>query len=45
MTDPHPPLFSRVNGIVRNVAAWYAAFGVKLGDALYLAPPNRVHIW
>lgn len=45
LTDPHSPPFYRVNGIVRNVDAWYAAFGVKQGDALYLAPANRVHIW
>jgi putative endopeptidase len=45
LTDPHSPPFYRVNGIVRNVDAWYTAFGVKPGDALYLAPADRVHIW
>ncbi|MEG3123721.1 M13 family metallopeptidase [Sphingomonas sp. GB1N7] len=45
LTDPHSPPFYRVNGIVRNVDAWYAAFGVKPGDKLYLAPAERVHIW
>ena len=30
---------------VRNVDAWYDAFGVKPGDALYLAPDARVRIW
>jgi putative endopeptidase len=30
---------------VRNVDAWYAAFDVKPGDKLYLAPPERVRIW
>jgi hypothetical protein len=25
--------------------AWYAAFDVKPGDKLYLAPANRVRIW
>ncbi|TCP36016.1 M13 family metallopeptidase [Sphingomonas sp. BK235] len=45
LTDPHSPAFYRVNGIVRNVDAWYAAFGVKPGDALYLAPKDRVKIW
>ncbi|RYD27074.1 MAG: hypothetical protein EOP89_05600, partial [Lysobacteraceae bacterium] len=45
LTDPHSPPFYRVNGIVRNVDAWYAAFGVKPGDKLYLAPADRVHIW
>jgi putative endopeptidase len=37
--------FLRVNGPVRNVDAWYAAFGVKPGDKMYLAPQDRVHIW
>ena len=45
LTDPHSPPFYRVNGVVRNVDAWYAAFDVKPGDALYLAPEARVHIW
>ena len=45
LTDPHSPPFYRVNGIVRNVDAWYTAFDVKPGDKLYLAPADRVHIW
>ena len=44
-TDPHPPGEARVNVVVRNVDAWYAAFGVKPGDILYLAPVDRVKIW
>lgn len=44
-TDPHSPPYYRVNGIVRNVDAWYSAFNVKPGDKLYLAPAERVHIW
>ena len=43
--DPHSPAKFRVNGIVRNVDAWYKAFDVKPGDALYLPPEKRVHIW
>jgi endothelin-converting enzyme/putative endopeptidase len=30
---------------VRNLDAWYAAFGVKPGDKLYVAPDQRVRIW
>lgn len=45
LTDPHSPAYYRVNGVVRNVDAWYAAFDVKPGDKLYLAPESRVHIW
>ncbi|MHA7873214.1 MAG: M13-type metalloendopeptidase, partial [Hyphococcus sp.] len=44
-TDPHSPAEYRVNGIVRNMDAWYDAFGVEPGDALYLAPDQRVKIW
>jgi putative endopeptidase len=45
LTDPHSPAMFRVNGIVRNVDAWYKAFDIKPGDALYLPPAQRVHIW
>jgi len=45
LTDPHSPGKYRVNGIVRNVDAWYKAFNVKPGDKLYLPPERRVHIW
>ncbi len=44
-TDPHSPAQYRVNGVVRNMDAWYEAFGVSEGDALYLAPEDRVQIW
>lgn len=44
-TDPHSPAMYRVNGIVRNVPEFYKAFDVKEGDALYLAPEQRVKIW
>ena len=45
LSDPHSPGQYRVNGVVRNVDAWYAAFGVGPGAPLYLAPAQRVHIW
>jgi endothelin-converting enzyme/putative endopeptidase len=45
LSDPHSPDKYRVNGIVRNFAPWYRAFGVKPGDALYLPPDQRVSIW
>ena len=44
MTDPHAPARYRAD-TVRNVDAWYAAFDVKTGETLYLAPPDRVRIW
>jgi putative endopeptidase len=44
-TNAHSPAQYRVNGVVRNVDAWYDAFNVKPGDKLYLPPNQRVHIW
>ncbi|MBU2950444.1 M13 family metallopeptidase [Tamlana agarivorans] len=44
-TDNHSPGKFRVNGIVRNVDAWYEAFDVKPGDSLYLPKEERVVIW
>jgi putative endopeptidase len=45
VSDPHSPRKYRVNGIVRNVDAWYDAFQVSPADSLYLAPKERVRIW
>ena len=42
LTDPHSPSIYRCNGTVRNMDSWYAAFDVQPGDALYLAPADRV---
>jgi putative endopeptidase len=44
-SDPHSPGKFRVNGVVRNVDAWYPAFNVQPGEKLYLPPDERVHIW
>lgn len=44
-TGPHSPARYRVNGIVRNMDAWYDAFNVTEGDDLYVAPEDRVQIW
>ena len=44
-SDPHSPAEFRVNGVVRNLDAWYDAFGVKPGDRLYLPPEDRVRVW
>jgi len=45
VSDVHSPMTARVNGVVRNIDAWYDAWGVKPGDALYVAPDQRVRIW
>jgi|CZKD01.1.fsa_nt_gi putative endopeptidase len=44
MTDPHAPGEYRA-ATVRNIDAWYAAFDVKAGEKLFLAPGERVRIW
>jgi putative endopeptidase len=43
--DPHSPPEFRCNGVVRNMDAFYEAFGVTENDALYLEPDRRVRIW
>ncbi len=43
-TDPHTAGFLRPD-VVRNLDAWYAAFGAKPGDTLYLAPADRIKVW
>ncbi len=45
VSDPHSPRAYRVIGPTRNIDEWYGAFGVKPGDAYYLDPAQRVHIW
>lgn len=44
VTDGHAPARYRAD-TVRNLDPWYAAFGVKPGQALYLAPADRVRVW
>ncbi|MFI3321159.1 MAG: M13 family metallopeptidase [Rikenellaceae bacterium] len=44
-SDPHSLGRWRVNGALPHVDAWYKAFGIKEGDAMYLAPEERVKIW
>lgn len=44
LTDPHAPSEYRTD-TVRNIDAWYPAFGVKEGGKLYLKPEQRVRIW
>jgi putative endopeptidase len=44
LTDGHAPGTYRAL-TVRNLDAWYRAFGVKADQALYLAPAERVRIW
>ncbi|OBF81222.1 hypothetical protein A5791_06160 [Mycobacterium sp. 852002-51163_SCH5372311] len=45
LSDVHSPAKFRVNGIVRNMDEWYAAFNVQPGDSLFLKPEDRVRVW
>ena len=45
LTNEHSPAKYRVNGVVRNVDAWYKAFNIQPGDKMYLPPEQRVHVW
>ncbi|MEI6485932.1 MAG: M13 family metallopeptidase [Sphingomonadales bacterium] len=42
--DPHSPAAFRPY-VVRNLDAWYGAFGVKPGETYYLAPADRLRVW
>jgi putative endopeptidase len=44
VTNEHAPDRERAQ-TVRNVDAWYDAYGVKPGEKLYLEPNKRVRIW
>jgi endothelin-converting enzyme/putative endopeptidase len=41
----HAPAQYRVNGVVRNIDAWYEAFHVTPDQKLYLPPKARVKLW
>jgi predicted metalloendopeptidase len=45
LTNVHSPEMYRANGPIRNIPEFYAAFGVKEGDKLFLSPDRRVKIW
>ncbi|HJQ38269.1 MAG TPA: M13-type metalloendopeptidase [Thermoanaerobaculia bacterium] len=44
-TNVHSPGMVRAFAPLRNVDAWYDAFGVKEGDSMYVKPEDRVRIW
>jgi putative endopeptidase len=45
LTNVHSPEMYRANGPIRNIPEFFAAFGVKEGDKLFLPPDRRVKIW
>ena len=44
-TGPHSPAHYRVIGVLPNIPEFYTAFDIKEGDAMYIAPEQRVKIW
>jgi putative endopeptidase len=44
-SDPHSPDEFRCNQILKNLPAFYEAFGVIEGDPLWLPESERVRIW
>jgi putative endopeptidase len=45
VSNAHTYRSFRVNGVVRNIDAWYQAFGVQPTDNLYIDPAARARIW
>lgn len=43
--DVHSAGHIRINSVVQQIDDWYELFDVKEGDALYLAPEQRITIW
>ena len=43
--DTHSPGHIRINSVVQHIDDWYELFDVTEGDALYLAPEDRITIW
>jgi putative endopeptidase len=44
-TDPHSPFEFRAEVPLSNIQAFYDAFDVKPGDAMYRSPEERVEVW
>ncbi len=44
-SDPHSPRRFRVIGPLRNLDAWYDAFGIGPDSKFYIPPEKRVRIW
>ena len=45
LSGTHTPFKFRAIGPMRNIDAWYSAFGVQPGDRYHLPPDERVRIW
>jgi putative endopeptidase len=43
--DPHPPSGFRATGPLVNLAAFFAAFAIQPGDAMWRDKDERIEIW
>jgi putative endopeptidase len=44
-SDPHSLGRWRVNGALPHIDAWYEAFGIKEGDAMFVPKNKRLQLW
>ena len=44
-SDPHSLGRWRVNGALPHIDAWYEAFGIKEGDAMFIPKEKRLQLW
>lgn len=45
LSDTHSPMPQRINVVLRNIDSFHETFGTKPGDAMWMAPAERVKIW
>ncbi|MDF4002471.1 M13 family metallopeptidase [Luteibacter sp. PPL552] len=45
VSDVHSPYAARVDAVVSQIDAWYAAFEVTPAQHQYLAPDRRIRLW
>ncbi len=45
LSDVHSPATARINGPLRNIDEWYAAWKIAPGSPLYIPPADRVRLW
>ena len=43
--DPHPLAYLRTNVVLQQFDEFHETYGVQAGDAMYLAPEDRILVW
>ena len=44
-SDPHPPVYLRVNVTLQQFDEFNDTYGIKKGDGMYLPVKNRLVVW